>query len=661
MFARLSLAAKIMAPVVGVSLVLIIVAGAALWLQQDVAKINRHAADMSAQTIEASEIRALSRAIQRDALKLSITIDGWSDAQRKSMETSINTRGEQLLARARKLATMVHPTNTEMTHDFLSLQETVVTEIYRVKEYAMSDAAALDHGSKAKEMFRAQVEPAEKAASKLTDAFIEVTEKAAHDLSAEATRLESLAQLILLCFAAACLIAGAGAATLIAYRGIINPLNRLVAVMARISAGDFGASIDDLKRRDEIGAMARNVAVFKDNGVERLRLEAEAAASRAAAQAEHERVEAERRANEAEQIAVIGALADSLFKMAEGDLTTRIDAEFNGRYLQIKSDFNAAVAKLDSTLVGIAGSTDAIHVGTQEISAAADDLSHRTERQAASLEETAAALEEITATVRTSAEGASQAREMVAAADNDAKKSAIVVREAVDAMNIIAKSATQISQIIGVIDEIAFQTNLLALNAGVEAARAGEAGRGFAVVASEVRALAQRSADAAKEIKGLISASTTEVDHGVKLVSETGKLLERMMTQVTDINAIVIAIASGAKEQATGLAEVNVAINQMDQVTQQNAAMVEQSTAASHSLSQETEQLTSLFGQFQLSRSMDDDTMRRQLKKVAPHAFPSRPAAAKFQTKPQVKPQMRPQSMVANGAPIEDEDGWEEV
>ena len=205
--------------------------------------------------------------------------------------------------------------------------------------------------------------------------------------------------------------------------------------------------------------------------------------------------------------------------------------------------------------------------------------------------------------MKKSAEGANHARQVVAAADEDAKKSAVVVRQAVEAMDAIAKSAQQISQIIGVIDEIAFQTNLLALNAGVEAARAGDAGRGFAVVASEVRALAQRSAEAAKEIKGLISASTAQVDHGVKLVAETGKSLERILAQVTEINARRRRHRRRrARSRPPGSSEVNTAINQMDQVTQQNAAMVEESTAASHSLSQETEQLSGLIGQFQVGR-----------------------------------------------------------
>jgi methyl-accepting chemotaxis protein len=287
---------------------------------------------------------------------------------------------------------------------------------------------------------------------------------------------------------------------------------------------------------------------------------------------------------------------------------------------------------------------------------ASDDLSRRTEQQAASLEETAAALDEITATVKKSAEGATHAHQVVAAADEDAKKSAVVVREAVQAMDAIAKSSQQISQIIGVIDEIAFQTNLLALNAGVEAARAGDAGRGFAVVASEVRALAQRSAEAAKEIKGLISASSIQVTNGVRLVAETGQSLERIMLQVTEINDVVSGIAAGAKEQATGLAEVNTAINQMDQVTQQNAAMVEQSTAASHSLSQETAQLAGLIGQFRVRSADANGSMRDALKKVAPHAF-RKPAAAPA-AKAVQPPRSARSAKVANSG--SSDAGWEE-
>ncbi len=247
-----------------------------------------------------------------------------------------------------------------------------------------------------------------------------------------------------------------------------------------------------------------------------------------------------------------------------------------------------------------------------------------------SLEETAAALDEITATVGKSAAGAKHACQVVVEANEDAKKSTVVVRQAVEAMDGIAESARKITQIIGVIDEIAFQTNLLALDAGVEAARAGDAGRGFAVVASEVRGLAQRSAEAAKEIKVLITASTAQVDVGVRLAAETGKSLDHIMEQVTDINGVVAEIASGAKEQANGLAEINTAINQMDQATQQNAAMVEESTAASHALSQEPAQLAGAVGQFQMCSL---HPLRRELEQAAPHAF-SRPAEARTRSSP---------------------------
>ena len=459
------------------------------------------------------------------------------------------------------------------------------------------------------------------------------------------------------------LVGALGAAVIWQARAIVGPLARLQGAMLDLAAGREISVALDTERHDEIGAMAKAVHVFKDNAAALKTAEGEQRRIATLTEEERLRTEAERRQHEAEQTAVVGTLADNLAKIAKGDLTTRIEAEFKGQYQQIKTDFNAAVARLDETIQSIAASTQAIHSGTNDISSAADDLSRRTEQQAASLEETAAALEEITSTVKKSAEGATHARDVVAASDDDAKKSSVVVRQAVEAMDAIAKSAGQISQIIGVIDEIAFQTNLLALNAGVEAARAGDAGRGFAVVASEVRALAQRSAEAAKEIKGLISASTAQVNHGVTLVAETGKSLERMMSQVTEINEIVTGIAAGAREQATGLAEVNTAINQMDHVTQQNAAMVEQSTAASHSLSQESEQLSSLIGQFRLGRAKANTEMRRELQKVVPHAFQAKPKAGASGAQQVAGPAQtrRLKARVANGAPVEAvAEGWNE-
>lgn len=313
--------------------------------------------------------------------------------------------------------------------------------------------------------------------------------------------------------------------------------------------------------------------------------------------------DAEKEKSAAEDHSAMKILGEGLIALADCDLTYRIHDDVPAKNEILKQDFNKAADMLQKAMQTISSNTHAIQLGTKEISAGADDLSRRTEQQAASLEETSAALEEITVTVRRTAEGANQAREVVAAAKVDAEQSGKVVRQAVDAMSNIEKSSRQITQIIGVIDEIAFQTNLLALNAGVEAARAGDAGRGFAVVASEVRALAQRSAAAAKEIKALISTSTQQVGQGVVLVAQTGQALERIVRQVTEINGIVAEIAASANEQTTGLEQVNVAVNQMDQMTQQNAAMVEESTAASHQQAAETEELAHLISRFKVEKA----------------------------------------------------------
>lgn len=329
--------------------------------------------------------------------------------------------------------------------------------------------------------------------------------------------------------------------------------------------------------------------------------------------AETARKEADDLRAEAEELQeiVVEETARALSRLADGDLTARITEDFTGDYRKLKDDFNSAIERLESSMTEISSNTAAMRSGAGEISQAADDLSRRTEQQAATLEETAAALDQITATVRRTAEGAQRAGVVVGSAREDAERSGEVVSKAVEAMGDIEHSAEQISQIIGVIDEIAFQTNLLALNAGVEAARAGDAGKGFAVVASEVRALAQRSAEAAKEIKSLISASTNQVKTGVSLVGQTGEALTAIVGRVSEINGLMSEISASAVEQATALGEVNTAVNQMDQTTQQNAAMVEQSTAASHSLTQETEQLARLVGRFKVTEERAIEAPRR--------------------------------------------------
>ncbi|MBU1346655.1 MAG: PAS domain S-box protein [Alphaproteobacteria bacterium] len=361
------------------------------------------------------------------------------------------------------------------------------------------------------------------------------------------------------------------------------------------------------------------------------------------------RSEAERVGAEQVQTALVDALAASLTNLSQGDLTTvvRVDADDANR--AIKTDYNSAVESLRATLEQVLAAVSGLRTGSDEISGASDDLSRRTEQQAASLEQTAAALDQITATVRRSADGARQASEAAAGARSQAQHSGEVVRNAVAAMGDIQKSAALIGDIIGVIDEIAFQTNLLALNAGVEAARAGDSGRGFAVVASEVRALAQRSAEAAKEIKTLISASTAQVDVGVKLVDETGTALSSIVDRVAEIDGLVSEIAASAQEQATGLQQVNTAVNQMDQVTQQNAAMVEQSTAAAASLKMEAEQLAELVGRFNTGAAAPTPVRR-----------PARPSSSPAQERPLARERARLRVFAGGASAAVAEDGWEE-
>jgi methyl-accepting chemotaxis protein len=377
-------------------------------------------------------------------------------------------------------------------------------------------------------------------------------------------------------------------------------LVRLSNVMQKLAKGEFDAEVDGTSRRDEVGEMARAVQVFKDSGIEKRRLEADAEAQRGVAEEARRKHDEMAAAAEASRNFVVSQIATGLADLSAGDLTFRLTEEFAPEFEKLRNDFNTAVENLQETMNVISLGAVGIHSSTEEISQATDNLARRTEKQAASLEEVAAALEQVTATVRTSADGARQAKASVASAKANAERSGEVVRNAVAAMSEIERSARQISEIIGVMDEIAFQTNLLALNAGVEAARAGEAGRGFAVVAQEVRALAQRSTVAAKEIKLLISSSGDQVGAGVSLVGETGKALEMIVNQVGEIDGAVGDIALAAEDQATVLLQINTSVSQMDKVTQQNAAMAQESTAASHSLAQETNELARLIGRFKL-------------------------------------------------------------
>ena len=391
-----------------------------------------------------------------------------------------------------------------------------------------------------------------------------------------------------------------GASILVTTRGITTPIARLRERMTTLANGETSVEVPGLARRDELGQMAKAVSVFRDNALTKIAMEKDAEASRSLSERERiEREEAKAR-EAAEAKLAVDELATGLSQLADGNVSYRIATTFAAHLDGLRVNFNSSVSKLNDSLRIVGQNARAIDAGSNEIRASADDLSHRTEQQAASVEETAAALEEITTTVKDAARRAEEAGALVIRTRAGAEHSGEVVRNAVNAMQQIEKSSGEIGNIIGVIDEIAFQTNLLALNAGVEAARAGEAGKGFAVVAQEVRELAQRSANAAKEIKTLISTSSSQVRSGVDLVGETGRSLEEIVQQVAEINQHVSAIVESSREQSIGLQEINTAVNTMDQGTQQNAAMVEESTAASHSLAKEAAALNALLSQFNL-------------------------------------------------------------
>ncbi|MGZ2433635.1 methyl-accepting chemotaxis protein [Rhizobium redzepovicii] len=378
-----------------------------------------------------------------------------------------------------------------------------------------------------------------------------------------------------------------------------GPLKRITQTMMRLAAGDLNVAIGDGKRGDEIGDMIRSVTVFRDQALEKTRLEEVAEANRARDEREQARRAAEQARIEAEQSEALTALSDMLGKLANGNLAAEMSEDLAADYVAMAQTYNHAIDALRLTLAEVRNTTYEIAEGSANLSGAADDLARRTEQQAAALEESSRVLGELTDSVRTTAENARQTSLSVAEAHRQAEHSAAVVAKAVDAMGAINRSSEKVTSIIGVIDEIAFQTNLLALNAGVEAARAGEAGRGFAVVAQEVRELAQRCAKAAREIKDLISNSASQVGAGVTLVEETGHALSAIMEHFTSINGLVQVISASTTTQYKGIDEVNNAVRDVEHITQHNAAMVEENTAEIHRLRQQVELLNERISHFQ--------------------------------------------------------------
>ena len=363
---------------------------------------------------------------------------------------------------------------------------------------------------------------------------------------------------------------------------ITRPLDRICRSMEAVSSGNLEEDVPEADRGDEIGKIGKTLVSMQED-LQQARI------------AEEQRAELQ-----LEQEIVVENLSAGLVRLSEGDFSLPIEQVFSGEHEKLRQNYNQTIETLSGTVSKVIDASGSIRNGAAEISRASDDLSNRTESQAATLEETAAALDELTASVKSAAEGARSVEQTMDEAKQEAENTGEVVQSAVAAMTEIEQSSNHISQIISVIDDIAFQTNLLALNAGVEAARAGESGKGFAVVASEVRALAQRSSDAALEIKTLISASGKQVERGVDLVGKAGRALSNIVDRVSHISKLVSGIAEGAVEQATGLNEINTGVTQLDQVTQQNAAMVEQATAAGHLLSQDSTQLSQLVSEFHI-------------------------------------------------------------
>ncbi|MDZ7281133.1 methyl-accepting chemotaxis protein [Sphingomonas sanguinis] len=460
---------------------------------------------------------------------------------------------------------------------------------------AMARTAATDQARAAASLpaFLKAFDVLEGGMSTLSDA-IEAHVAAVNRQAAEAARFANI-MLAVTTFATFALIVMIAVAT---RRHIVAPLLMLIDALRRMTSGQMDVPVTVTGRQDELGQLADATVALRDQ------------------------LAAAERAKQEQTTLIVDSFGAALTRLAEGDLLARVDAELAGPFARIKSDFNAAVANLQATLATVKEAVSGINNGASDIRQASDDLSQRTEQQAASLEETSAAMDEVTSTVRETAAGANRANVLVSETRVEAEQSGDVVRRTVEAMSGIERASTEIGEIISVIDGIAFQTNLLALNAGVEAARAGDAGKGFAVVASEVRALAQRSADAAKDVKVKITASSEQVEAGAALVSETGKALQRIIARIGEISVLVETIAASAERQATGLQQVNTAVSEMDGVTQQNAAMVEEATAAARSLAEEADSLARQVARFTL-----DHGPRSQSSPTTVHALPLRTAA----------------------------------
>ncbi|KUR72035.1 methyl-accepting chemotaxis protein [Novosphingobium sp. FSW06-99] len=570
-----------MAPLALSMLLLCALAGVVLWTQIDVAQANTSAMAAQTDAIALAELRSTSRSLQRDALNLITETD--SD-ERTKIATKFDQRIEAMASGLERLSTQ--PDHSFVPPEFFTGQHQVVDALKTTAAKALSGdtGGALDD-------FHHVVRPAERAASKIADQSIEALDHKVADLRASAAQSTRFAQILLLVATALTGLAGASAGFVMIRRSVVMPLHDLRNAMERLAAGQTGHAIPHIDRTDEVGQMAISMAMFRDQ----------------LASAEQ--------AMEAQAELIVSSIGQALGALARGDLAARVEADLVGRFANLKRDFNNAMVAIGRAMASVNAASAGITGGAAEIRQASDDLAQRTEQQAANIEETSAALDQVTSGVRQTADGASAANTAIGQAEAQASEGRDVVTQAVEAMAGIERSAQEIAQILTVIDAIAFQTNLLALNAGVEAARAGDSGKGFAVVANEVRALAQRSAEAAADIKRLITASGQEVVHGVQLVGRTGAVFERISAQVTEVSGLVAGISNLAGVQASSLQQVNSTVRTMNMATQQNAAMVEQANAAARSLADEANRLDSLVAQFNLPQDHGADAvvpMRRR-------------------------------------------------
>ncbi|THV25437.1 methyl-accepting chemotaxis protein [Peteryoungia ipomoeae] len=570
---------------------------------------------------EAMDLRVDIIAISRMTYQLALAPEKAAD-----FAAETDKRASEMLARLPKIATTADATEAEILARTKTALDSYFTQIR-----SMVAVAATPAGQDLAVM-KAELAKALDAQKTVTAVVKEYSTQSATSLTASrdnALAASGFTMLVQILTAAICIAVGVAVSFVIARKGIVNPIRSLTQTMTGMAQGRRASSIPGTARGDEIGEMARALEVFRANEEQMRAMEAQEAAltaqsrdlqssisgivAAAAAGDFSQRItkayddaDLQRFAGSVNELLEnvdrgINEVRRVIAALADADLTHDMEGHFQGAFAELQGNVNQTMAVLRQTMQGILMAAGTISGNSGELSSAANQLARRTEQQAAALEETAAALEEITTTVKTSTARATEASHMVNETKNSAGKSGDIVRNAIDAMGRIEQSSQKISQIISVIDEIAFQTNLLALNAGVEAARAGEAGRGFAVVAQEVRELAQRSANAAKEIKTLINTSAEEVKGGVSLVLSTGEALKEIEDLVNRVNDHVVTIARASQEQSAALGEINTSVNHMDQMTQQNAAMVEETTASSQVLANEARQLQAELARFKLA------------------------------------------------------------